>query len=379
MKLLFNQSTLQRGYINSINSMKQYIVYLILIFFFSPGLSAQTVFYDAAAFPLLGKISTETETRYERLPASLNGKTRAPVWHLGKNTSGLAVRFRTNSTAISARWDLLEDVKMNHMTEVGIKGLDLYVWENDHWQFVNSGRPSGKSNEKNIIANMMPKQREYLLFLPLYDGLVKLELGIDSASTILQPAWAFPQKNNPIVVYGTSITQGGCATRPGMSYTNILMRNFNREVINLGFSGNGQLDYEIAEVMAKRKDAALFILDFIPNVNAQQIKDKTEKFVNIIRKDNNSTPILFIETVIFPHSLYDKNMYAVLVEKNKLLRKEYEKMKNRGDKNVFYLSGKDLIGNDGEATVDGIHFTDVGFMRFADGISPIIKNILKSR
>lgn len=338
-------------------------------------LHAQTVYYDADQFPLIGKTSDETETRYERLPAYLKEVTRPPVWNLGKNTSGLAIRFNTNSTSISAKWEVLGDNKMNHMTDTGTKGLDLYAWERDRWQPVKAGLPSGKVNERIIISNMTPKEREYMLFLPLYDGVVSLSIGIDSAAYIKNPVLPYPDTTHPILVYGTSITQGGCATRPGMSYTNILSRQLNREVINLGFSGNGQLDYEVAELMATRKDASLFVLDFIPNVNDDQLKEKARPFYNIIREANPGTPILFVETIIFPHSFYDQNIHETITEKNRLLQEEYEKIKNEGDTHVYYLATDDLIGADGEATVDGIHLTDIGFTRLARKLLEAIHRI----
>lgn len=357
--------------------MKQYRSILLLAILFSTVLlCGQTKYYDAAQFPLIGKITNSTETRYERLPAYLKNTCRPPVWDLGKNTAGLAIRFRTNSKSISAKWDLYENRYMNHMAATGIKGLDLYAWEKNHWQFVNSGRPDGKSNEKLIIANMTPDEREYLLFLPLYDGITALSIGIDSLATISQPALSYPETKHPVVVYGTSITQGGCASRPGMAYTNILARKLNREFINLGFSGNGQLDYDIAEVMAEKHDASLFVLDFIPNVNMQQIKDKTAKFVETLRKENPKTPVLFVESVIFPHSYFDKSMQKVLSEKNNALKEEYINLKQKGYKNIYYLSSDNLLGKDGEATVDGIHLTDLGFERFSEKLFKAIKKIL---
>lgn len=343
----------------------------------SMHVNSQTVYHDASKFPLLGKITTKTETRYERLPADLKDKvTRNRIWTLGKNTSGLAILFSSNSTSISAKWEVLEDVKMNHMTETGIKGLDLYAWENNKWQFVNSAQPGGKTTGKTIISNMTPKEREYMLFLPLYDGLIDLSIGVDSAAMIASPHTNYIDSKNPIVVYGTSITQGGCATRPGMSYTNIMTRWMNREFINLGFSGNGQLDYEIAEVIAERKDAEMFVLDFIPNVDETKIKERTQHFVSIIRKENPHTPILFVESIIFPHSKFDTNMAQILATKNAALRVEYETLKNAGDNNIYYLKSDNLMSKDGEGTVDGIHLTDMGFQHFAFALMKEIKNIL---
>ena len=338
---------------------------------------SQTVFHDVSKFPLLGKISIETETRYERLPAYLKDKVSRPaIWNLGKNTSGLAILFSSNSTTISAKWEVLQDVRLNHMTETGVKGLDLYAWENNKWQFVKSAQPKAKATEQVIISNMIPKEREYMLFLPLYDGITNLSIGVDSAAMIDLPRISHIDRQNPVVVYGTSITQGGCATRPGMSYTNILTREMNREFINLGFSGNGQLDYEIAELMATRKDASIFVLDFIPNVDETKVKERTQHFVNIIRKENPLTPILFVESIIFPHSVFDTSMAEILATKNAALREEFKSLKNAGDCNVYYLKSDYLMSKDGEGTVDGIHLTDLGFQHFAITLMKEIEAIL---
>ncbi|MGI6574018.1 MAG: SGNH/GDSL hydrolase family protein [Fermentimonas sp.] len=340
-------------------------------------INAQVIYYNADQFPLIGKTSDETETRYERLPTHLKEVTRPPVWGLGKNSAGLAIRFNSNSTTISAKWEVLRDNRMNHMTETGIKGLDLYAWEGDHWRPVRAARPSGKVNEQNIITNMTPEEREFMLYLPLYDGLVSLEIGIDSATYIKPPVLPYPDTSRPILVYGTSITQGGCATRPGMVYTSILGRMLNREIINLGFSGNGQLDYEIAELMATRTDASLFILDFVPNVNTTQLEEKTRPFYNIIREANPTTPILFVENITYPYATYDQSTLKNVTEKNRLLRETFEKIKSEGDSLVYYLPTDGLIGEDGEATVDGVHLTDTGFTRLAQKIFEAIQKIEK--
>jgi hypothetical protein len=212
--------------------MKEWIIFLGYISWIIPTYS-QIRYVNANQFPLIGKISDKTETRYERLPATLKDRCRPPLWKLGKNTSGLAIRFCSNSSTISAKWEVLNNTHMDHMTDVGCKGLDLYAWEGDHWQFVNSARPTGKVNEKQIIMNMAPEEREYLLFLPLYDGVVSLSIGVDSLATIKQPNLTYPKTDSPIIIYGTSITQGGCAARPGMSFSNILTRRLNQEVIRV--------------------------------------------------------------------------------------------------------------------------------------------------
>ena len=357
--------------------MKLYIFILTFILGASLTLSAQYKYYDASVLPLLGKISTETETLYERLPITIKEQTRKPVWELGQNSAGLAVRFSSDSPLLSAKWEVTTNYSMVHMTPTGIKGLDLYCWEENKWVFVNSARPysNEKIKEAVIIANMEVKEREYMLYLPLYDGISSLEIGVDSAYTVSQPKISVPQNGKPIICYGTSILQGGCASRPGMTHTSILSRWLNREFINLGFSGNGQLDYEIAEIIAER-EAAVIILDFMPNVNVDQIREKMIPFYEIIREKQPDVPIIFIENPIFPHGRFDKQMQTVVEEKNKELYIFYNQLKSRGEKNISLISSNDMIGHDGEATVDGIHFTDLGFMRYAEYLYSYIKEAL---
>lgn len=337
--------------------------------------NAQIVYHDAAVFPLLGKATESTLTRYERLPDSLQNISRKPLWDLGRNSAGLAVRFRSNSTCIAAKWEVLNNFSMNHMTPTGIKGLDLYCLQDGKWIFAGSGRPQGKANTATLVKNMLPEEREYLLYLSLYDGVTSLAVGVDSLSEINQPAVDLPKREKPIVFYGTSILQGGCASRPGMAHTNILERKLNRECINLGFSGNALLDLEIADVIAG-VDASIFVLDFLPNATVEQMNERAEKFYSIIREKHPDTPILFIEDPIFTHSPFDTRIAKEIKDKNETINAIFQALKNRGEKNIYFLSSKDIIGHDGEATVDGIHFTDLGFMRYAEVLYPMLTTLL---
>ena len=339
------------------------------------SLQAQLTYHDASRFPILGKATQDTETRYERFPDSLKNISRPPLWNLSRNSAGLAIRFRSNSTRIALKWQALANNHMNHMTDTGVKGLDLYCWEgNGQWRFVNSARPNGKSNEATIVANMQPKEREFMLYLPLYDGLTSLAIGIDSLADIGQPAIDFPIREKPVVFYGTSILQGGCASRPGMAHTNIISRRLNRECINLGFSGNALLDLEVAKVIAE-VDASVFVLDFVPNASVDQMKERMEKFYRIIRSKHPDTPIVFIEDPIFTHTLYDERIAKEVQNKNQTVKQIFYQLKKQKEKNITLISSKDMLGDDGEATVDGIHFTDLGMMRYADLVCPVIKKL----
>ncbi|WP_423127598.1 SGNH/GDSL hydrolase family protein [Gaoshiqia sp. Z1-71] len=359
--------------------MRYWLFFLILTLFIPCTGTAATdslKYVNATTLPLIGKGFSDTQNRYERLPARLENQTRPPVWNLSKNCSGLAIRFRTNSSIIAAKWEVTGDVFMNHFTMTGIKGLDLYCLKNGKWQFVNTARPSAKATTAVIIKNMAETEMEYMLYLPLYDGLANLEIGVNAKSTIGQPEVNSPRVGQPVVFYGTSITQGGCASRAGMSYPNILSRMLNRDIVNLGFSGNGQLDLEVAEAMATI-EASCFVIDCLPNVSIVQMNEKYSRFLEIIREKNPDTPILMVETILFPHMYFDQTVYTLLHEKNKTLARIFQEQKNKGDRNIYYMKAAKLIGDDQEATVDGVHLTDLGFQRIAENLYPTIRKLIK--
>lgn len=360
--------------------MRNFFLIMLLVLFLpviNMASSSDSIKYvDASTLQLIGKGFSDTQKLYERLPASLDGKTRQPVWNLSRNCSGLAIRFRTNSPVIAAKWEVTDDVFMNHFTMTGIKGLDLYCLKNGVWQFVNTARPTAKATETVIINHMAGNEEEYMLYLPLYDGLASLEIGVKSTASIDQPLIDSPRKGKPVVFYGTSITQGGCASRAGMSYPNILSRKLDKEIVNLGFSGNGQLDLEVAEVMADI-DASCFVIDCLPNVTVAQMNEKYARFLDIIREKKPDTPILLVETILFPHMYFDQTVFSLLADKNKTLARIFQERKAKGDKNIYYQKAENLIGTDNEATVDGIHLTDLGFLRISENLYPVIRKLIK--
>ena len=339
--------------------------------------SQEIEYKDASVFPLYGKVVEETSARYERLPASLEGVVRDPVWYLGRNSAGLFIRFRSNSTAIYARWESTFNNSMTHMTDTGTKGLDLYALCEGGWRHVCSAQPQGALSERTIIANMDPVEREYMLYLSLYDGVKSLEIGVDKGATLDLPAVDSPSREKPVVMYGTSILQGGCANRPGMAHTNILSRRLDREVINLGFSGQALLDMEIAHYMASVEDPGLFVLDYAPNAYAHLIDEKGEEFFRVIRDAHPDVPVIFIEDVIFPHTVFDNKIREEVTLKNEAQKRLFRKLKKSGEKKIYYIGAEGMIGDDGEATVDAIHFTDLGAMRYVDHVLPVIRKALK--
>lgn len=358
--------------------MNRFLVMTALLCLFAGTVSAQEIVYtDASVFPLYGKVSDATDTRYERLPSELKGVSRDPVWYLGTHSAGLFIRFRSNSTSIHARWESTYNNTMTHMTDTGTKGLDLYALVDGEWRHVCSAQPQGKTSQRTIIANMDPVEREYMLYLSLYDGVSSLEIGVDSGATLDQPAVDSPSREKPIVMYGTSLLQGGCANRPGMAYTNIISRRFDREVINLGFSGNAMLDMEIAHLMASVEDPGVFVLDYAPNAWDYLIDEKGEEFFRVIRDKHPDVPVIFIEDVIFPYTIFDNAICEQVKKKNAAQKRLYTKLKKAGEKRIYYICAEGMIGDDGEATVDGTHFTDLGMMRYVEHVLPTIKKALR--
>ncbi len=318
----------------------------------------------------------EKESPYDRLPASYKEKVRKPVWNLSKNSAGISLRFNTNSASIKVKWALLNDTKMNHMAETGIKGVDLYCKVNGIWTYVNTGRPTAKENEATLISSLTPVEREYKLYLPLYDGTTKVEIGIDNGSIITKPA---ADKQLPIVFYGTSILQGGCASRPGMVFTSIISRKLNVDCINFGFSGNGKMDPPIAELISGIK-ASFYVIDCLPNMTAKQVTDSVIPLATAIRTKNPKTPIVFVENVEYTRAIFQADVKKSMDEKNQALKTEFDKLVQGGMKDLVYISAAGSIGTDNEGTVDGTHLTDLGFIRYADYLIEKFKeNKLKIR
>jgi hypothetical protein len=326
-------------------------------------------YIDAQELMLINKGFNDTELYYSRLPMDMKGNIRKAVWDLGLNSAGLAIRFSSDSKCIGAKWTLLNNFSMSHMPGTGIRGMDLYTLEDGQWRFIGTAQPNGKESSNVFVRRMDGSRREYMVYLPLYDGVTKVEIGIDSTAIISLPKDKSLTKNakKPIVFYGTSITQGGCASRPGMTYAAIIGRKLQQETINLGFSGNARMDMLMAEAIEKI-DAQSYFIDCIPNCTIQILKDSAYNFIKYLAGKRSDTPVYMVENVIFPPSIVDVKTAADLKQENEYWAELYKKLRKEGYKNIRYISSKGLIGDDGEATVDGCHFTDLGFMRMAKGL-----------
>ena len=302
------------------------------------------------------------ENPYDRLPISYKKIVREQVWDLSKSSSGLSIRFLTNTSNLKVKWEILNNFEMNHMPDTGIKGIDLYYKENGDWQYINTGRPQGLKNEFSLIENMSIEWREFKIFLPLYDGVKSINIGIDSFSFIKKPK---QNLKKPIIFYGTSITQGGCASRPGMVHTNIISRKLDLDVINFGFSGNGRMEQPIAELIST-EDPLFYVIECMPNmISPENISKRTIPLVNTIRKSNPNTPIIFIDLFKSSISILDSKTKKENEAMDNALKTQFDKMLNMGYNNIHLVATPKIIESDNEGTVDGIHFTDLGFHRYA--------------
>ena len=307
-------------------------------------------------------IKSPREFPFQRLPQQHKENLRKDVWDLSQNSAGVSVSFITDSSDLQVKWSVKNDLRMSHMTDVGIKGIDIYQKRNGVWGYLSTGIPTGKKNEQFLFRGLSKRPREYRLNLPLYDTVTSLQIGLDEGATFE----TVKIDKKPMVFYGTSITQGGCASRPGIAYTNIISRLTGIECINLGFSGNGHMELVIAKIMSELK-ARLFVIECMANVDLDMVRKKTIPLIESLRKNKSShTPhIVFCEEAIIDMLHLDKASVDSMNQKNRELQKQVKKASGQGYDNLHIISQIGLIDEDTEATVDGVHYNDLGFERHA--------------
>ncbi len=336
------------------------------------------LWHDARLLTVEGRGWADTEDFFDRLPARAKGMVREGVWGLSKCSAGLCVRFACDSEQIAVRWTTTsKNMSMDHMPATGVSGVDLYVKDSGSWRWIAIGRArSAPTNESVLADSIPPGPHEYMLYLPLYNGIKSLEIGVKPGSALAQAPTRPVERDKPICFYGTSITQGGCASRPGMVYTAIIGRNLDRPVINLGFSGNGRMDPELAVLLAEI-DAAAYVLDCLPNMTTPMVEERVEPFVKSLRKARPGTPILLVESVPHQGEAFLPKQRQAIADKNAAFRKAYERLRTQGVQGLTYVSGRGLTGTDGEGSVDGAHLTDLGFLRFAEALEPVLRKVIQ--
>jgi hypothetical protein len=324
-----------------------------------------------------GKGWADTRNYYDRLPAKAKGLVREAVWGLSEDSPGICIRFVTDARSISARWTLRKKkLAMTNMPASGVSGLDLYVRFKGKWCWLGAARPDSVTNEKRLTTGMTNEMRECLLYLPLYNGIDQLEIGVPVGAKCELPS---PRLTNTkqVVFYGTSIVQGGAASRPGMAYPAILCRRLDCTMINLGFSGNAVCEPEIAALLAEL-NPAVYMLDPLPNMSSEMVQERMPGFIRKIREAHPQTPIILVENTEMGDAPVNPSRRGGYSRSNEILHTIYKKNVRDGDKKLFYIRGDKLLGTDGQGTVDRVHPSDLGFMRMADTMEPVLKRALKA-
>ena len=338
---------------------------------------------EKAGFPVVQGQAFQGEKResfYHRFPSCAKENVRRAVWNLSKNTAGESVCFSTDSKNIKVRYRVLRRKAMNHMPATGVSGVDLYtsdlagkeIWLAPKYSFKDTVTYTYSQIEPLNIAGGF---KRYTLFLPLYNEVEWLEIGVDEGSEF---HFEVVPSEKPIVAYGTSICQGACASRPAMAWSNILQRRLGRTVVNLGFSGNCMHEREVVDLVAD-VDAAVYILDGMPNLYklpAAELQDTLVKAVRQLRARRPDTPIVLVDHSGYPNALVNRQIMDDQERSLKCMEAAYKHLVKEGMKGIYRLRYKE-IGMRGEMFVEGIHMSDYGMMTYADAYEPMLRRILR--
>lgn len=353
--------------------MKVRLLLVGLLFIYHAKSKAQGIEYtDATTLTLYGKFHSSAPP-FHRVDTIRYNEMPRRVKTLSTHSAGLVIAFKTNSREIHAKWQVKQPIKPHkNITAIGSRGLDLYIKKNGQWVFAGVGSPDEAVSTRKIVSNMAGGEKECLLFLPMYDEVLHLEVGVKEGSYIhpLDIKW-----KGRIVIYGSSITQGASASRPGLAYPSRLSRSLGYEFLNLGFSGSGKMEESIARMVADI-DADLYILDCAANPSPQQIEARTENFVKLIRNKRPQVPILMIESVVREGGNFDQKIQKMVSDQNENFRRAYTNLVKSGIQDLHLIKGDDLLGHDHEGTIDGTHPNDLGFDRMLKVIEPKIRAIM---
>lgn len=327
-------------------------------------------------FRLAGFPWIEQDGKYRRLP--LSASVREPVHHLADCTAGGQIRFCTDSPYLLLSVKLAAPANMYHMPATGQCGFDCYIGEPGRKKYVSTTKfpHSATEYEAVLFEGFSRKKRDITIHFPLYQGVEQVLVGVADGA-MLAPPGDFKSEGK-IVFYGTSITQGGCASRPGMAYPSIVSRRLNQECVNLGFSGNGRGEPELARLISRIDRMELLVLDYEANVDAELFQETLPVFVDIVRAAHPSLPILVVSGI--KNSLNDFND---AVKSKRILCRDFARdfvgeRQAAGDPSIAFLNGDLLLGRKyDECTVDGVHPTDLGFQRMAEAMVKAIRPMLQ--
>ncbi len=310
---------------------------------------------------------------FQRMDASVAKSVSYGVEVLSSNTAGIRAKFKTNSTKLGIEVSYKYLLNMSHMPLSGSSGFSLVEETENGYEFVLGFRPESASQTGYTAqATLKEGMRSYILFFPLYNEYItQVKLIFDGQSTVIKgDKYAF---DLPILYYGSSITQGGCCSRPDNCYQAYISKWHNVDYINLGFSGGAKAEDEMIEYLAKIK-SKVFVCDYDFNApNAEHLKATHYKLYSAYRKANPKTPVIFMSRPNFERDITDS------AKRVRVIKQTYLKAKAEGDENVYFIDGRKLFGkNDRQnCTVDGCHPNDLGFYRMAVALDRVLKPLLK--
>lgn len=334
-----------------------------------PGIT----WFNAQELDVEGRAFHDTAAYFDRLPARAETLVRQEVWTLSRSTAGMAVRFEADTDRIEIDCTLRgAALAMPHMPATGVSGLDLYTRDNGRWRWVSVFQPKDNPLRGPLVEGLARGRREFLLYLPLYNGVESLRLGVPEGNAF---AALPPRTDRPILFYGTSITQGACASRPGMAFVSQLGRRLDRPMLNFGFSGQGKMEAQVADLLAEL-DPAVFVLDCMPNTPAQEVEARSYDVTHRWRRARPETPVVLVESRPWSNADLVQNRLEVDQSKRAAMRRTYDKLLGEGVSRLFYVEGEPLLGDDHEATTDGSHPSDLGMMRIAEALEPVLREAL---
>ena len=326
---------------------------------------------DGRDLPIEGRAFDNTEHYYDRLPSNVTANVNSGVRSLKHNTSGMLFRFSTDSAKLVFKWTPYNTrLSMDHMPATGVSGIDVYRFDaaKGRWRYVKTGRITSTAGA-TLSLDWTPGT-PCIVNLPLYNGIREFKLGIEQAATVspLPPRASGIEK--PVVFYGTSITQGGCASRPGMSFVNIVGRELDVPVVNLGFSGSGVMELEMSEHLAAI-DASCYVLDCVwnmRNMTTTAFLNRYEPFIRNLRAKRPGVPIVMAGM---------SDVYCGGPnDKDNSVRTLYERLVAEGWTNLVHLPKDGMYSGDFEGTVDGIHANNWGMISLAAAYGKAVKKAL---
>lgn len=321
-------------------------------------------------YALEGQGWRNVESFFDRLPAPAKETVRKQVWTLSKNSAGMQLHFMTNAREVRIKYGVDGPFEMRHMPATGVSGVDLYFsGENNRMQRLRPVYSFGDTVQYLYSQLETTAPYRYTLYLPLYNSVKWMEISVPEDS-YFEP---LPIRLRPIVVYGTSIAQGGCTSRPGLGWTNILSRMTDKPLINLAFSGNGKMEPELVDLLAEL-DASLFIIDCLPNLSVEaDLSAKINYIVSTLQRHRPGVPILFADHCGIPVANDSNEKIATLNRQQKSI---VDSLIQKGKKNLYYLTQNE-IGLTENDVVDYVHPNDIGMMRYAEAYFRRVKKIME--